>query len=386
MTKPSPICIVAAKRTPQGRFMGALAGRSALDLAMVAGQAVLQEIGPEEIDQVIVGNVLSAGLGMNLARQLGVNLNVPLDRPAFTVNMMCASGMQAVALAAQAIRTGQARTVLCGGTESMTNAPYLLDRARAGYKLGNGQLIDSLLRDGLIDSFSDTHMGLTAETIAEKFGISRAEQDGFAVQSQQRYARAHTDEIFRDELVTMDELEADEHPRPDTTTEDLAALAPAFKPDGTVTAGNASGINDGAAMLIVCALETAEANKWKPLALVQEFATVGCDPAQMGLGPIYATRKLFQKLDCSTDHFDTVEINEAFAAQTIACQRELAIDPARLNRAGGAIALGHPIGASGARIIVHLAHEIDQGRSRNALATLCVGGGMGSAVALTSPS
>ena len=378
----SRVCIVAARRTPQGRFLGALAKRSAVDLAICAGRAALEHVGPERIDQVIVGNVLGAGLGMNMARQVGVGLGVPVDRPATTVNVMCASGMRAVILATQAIAVGESRVVLCGGTESMSGAPFLLDRARSGYRLGDGVLVDAMLRDGLIDAFDHRHMGLTVERIAGRYAIDREAQDAFALASQQKTAQAYADGRYADELVPTAELDRDEHPRPDTTLDKLAGLAPAFQPDGTVTAGNASGINDGAAMLVVCDEKTAAEHGWTPLATIGAYATVGCDPGWMGLGPVHATRRLCARYDLATDGFDTIEINEAFAVQTLACIRELGLEPDRVNPDGGAIALGHPIGASGARLLVHLAHGVARGRTNRALATLCAGGGMGAALVL----
>ncbi len=374
--------IVGAKRTPQGRLLGALARRSAADLAKEAGREILKTIAPQQLDQVIIGNVLAAGQGMNIARQVGVGLGLPLERPAYTVNMMCASGMQAVILALQAIRAGDAHAILCGGTESMSNAPYLLDRARAGYKLGDGVLLDSVLRDGLTDTFSGRHMGLLTEALAEQYQVGRADQDAFALQSQQKYARAQAAGAFADELVPVDKLAQDEHPRPDVTLEKLAAMKPAFKPGGTITAGNASGINDGAALLAVCNAAALARNHWKPLARITGWRTVGCDPAQMGLGPVYATRALCQERGVAPADFEALELNEAFAAQALACIRELRLDPGRVNAHGGAIALGHPIGASGARLLVHLAQRIARGEIRKALATLCVGGGMGSAMLL----
>ena len=377
-------CIVAAKRTPQGRFLGALAGLSAVDLAICAGRAALAHVDPERIDRIIVGNVIGAGLGMNMARQVGVGLAVPVDRPAMTVNMMCASGLQAVILAAQSIAAGEARVVLCGGTESMSNAPFLLDRARSGYRLGDGVLIDSLLRDGLIDAFDNAHMGLSAERIAQRYGIDRDAQDAYALRSQQNTAKGYAEGRYQDELVPTAGLDKDEHPRPDTSLDKLRSLKPAFKPDGTVTAGNASGINDGAAMLVVCDERTAEEHGWPPLAAIGPSATVGCAPEWMGLGPVHATRRLREQHRLPLDGFDTIEINEAFAAQTLACIRELSLDPDRVNPDGGAIALGHPIGASGARLLVHLAHRLARGASKRALATLCAGGGMGAAVVLES--
>ena len=376
------IFIVAAKRTPQGRFLGKLSRYSALELALKAGEAVLETIDKGKIDQVILGNVIMAGAGMNIARQLSVKLGVAIDRPAFTVNMMCASGMQAIVSGAQSIRCGDCDVVLCGGTESMSNAPFLLQRARTGYKLGDGVLIDALLKDGLVDSFDNEHMGLTAERIADKYGLAREAQDQFACDSQRKYFSAEKEHAFKDELVLLDELDKDEHPRIDTTVEQLAGLRPAFKKDGTVTAGNASGINDGAAMLVICSEKALEANGWKPIAEITGWAAAGCDPKEMGLGPVYATRKLCEKYNMNVDEFDVIELNEAFAAQSLACIQELGLNPAMINREGGAIALGHPIGASGARIVTHLAHVINQGKARKGLATLCVGGGMGEAIVI----
>jgi acetyl-CoA C-acetyltransferase len=375
-------CIVAAKRTPQGRFLGALAEQSAVDLAIAAGRAALEPIGADRVDQVIIGNVLGAGLGMNIARQIGLGLGVPVERPAFTVNMMCASGLQAVILATQAIATGQAEVVLCGGMESMSRAPYLVERARSGYRLGDGTLVDCVLRDGLVDPSSGQHMALTAERLGQHYHIDRAAQDAFALRSQQRTAEAYAAGRYRDELVPVDKLNQDEHPRPDTTLEQLANLRPAFQPDGTITAGNASGINDGAAVLVLCAEPTAVLHGWPVLATIGPYAAVGCDPAWMGLGPVHATRRLCAQHQLQSSDFDTIEINEAFAVQTLACIRELSLEPERVNPDGGAIALGHPIGATGARLVVHLAHRLARGLTRRGLATLCVGGGMGLALVL----
>jgi acetyl-CoA C-acetyltransferase len=372
-----PIWIVAARRTPQGRFLGTLAKYSAVELAVTAATATTSGIDPALIDSVIVGNVLGAGLGMNVARQIGIGIGLPVSTPAFTVNMMCASGMQAVMLAAQAIQSGSAHMVLCGGTESMSNAPYLLDRARTGYKFGNGVLVDSMLHDGLTDAFSGEHMGMTAERLAERYSISREAQDRFAVRSQQCYAAANAAGYFRAEIVPVDKMEQDEHPRPGMTVDRLASLQPAFAPNGTVTAGNASGINDGAAMLLVCDEERGRECGLSPLMVITACASVGCEPSLMGLGPVYATRQVSRH----GDEFDLIELNEAYAAQTLACIRELDLDEAKVNPDGGAIALGHPIGASGARLLVHLAHR----RPRRGLATLCVGGGMGCAVVVERP-
>jgi acetyl-CoA C-acetyltransferase len=377
------VVIVAAKRTPFGRFLGALVDFSAVDLACAAAEATLQGLDRSQIEMVVLGNVLAAGSGMNIARQVSVKLGLPLETPAFTVNMMCASGLQAVLLAAQAIRAGDAKAVLCGGTESMSNAPYLLPKARLGYKLGDGALVDSLLRDGLIDSFDHEHMGLSAETLAKEFQVSRLEQDEFAALSQVRHATASQNHLFDRELVPVGALKQDEHPRLDTTTEKLAKLKPAFRPNGTVTAGNASGINDGAAMLVVADRKFALQRGWPIMAVLAGGAVQGCDPKRMGLGPVHAIRKLCANQEWNLNQFESIEINEAFAAQTIACRRELKINIERLNTSGGAIAIGHPIGASGTRLAVHLAHRINAGEIASGLASLCVGGGMGIAAAFT---
>jgi acetyl-CoA C-acetyltransferase len=375
MTK--PIWIVSAHRTVQGRFLGTLARQTATGLGVAAAKAALAGIHPARIDAVVVGNVLSAGSGMNVARQIGIGAGLPVTTPAYTVNMMCASGMHAVILAVQSIQSGAARMVLCGGTESMSNAPYLLERARSGYKFGDGVLVDSMLRDGLTDAFSREHMGLTAEKVAALHGISREAQDRFALASQQRYAAAQAAGHFRDEIVKVEKLDHDEHARPEITLESLAALKPVFNREGSVTAGNASGLNDGAAMLIVCDEARGRECGLTPLMVITESAVVGCEPSMMGMGPVYATRKLNRR----TDEFDLIELNEAFAAQALACIKELGFDESKVNSDGGAIALGHPIGASGARLLVHLAHR----RPKRGLATLCVGGGMGYAVVMEQP-
>jgi acetyl-CoA C-acetyltransferase len=373
----STLWIAAAKRTPQGRFLGALAKLSAVDLGVAAAKAALAGIDLAAIDQVIVGNVLGAGLGMNVARQIALGAGLPVSVTAYTVNMMCASGLQAVILATQAIRSGAAHVVLCGGTESMSNAPYLLNRARSGYKLGDGVLIDSLLRDGLTDAFSDQHMGVTAEALAERYQISREAQDQFAARSQQRYAAAQQAGHFRDEIVEVAKVTQDEHPRPDTTVATLGTLRPAFNAQGTVTAGNSSGINDGAAMLVVCDEARGRELGLTPLVTIAASASAGCEPSLMGLGPVHATRLLSR----DPAEFDVIELNEAFAAQSLACIQELGLDQEKVNVDGGAIAMGHPIGASGARLLVHLAHR----KPRRGLATLCIGGGMGAAMIVERP-
>ncbi|WP_152054289.1 thiolase family protein [Tautonia marina] len=376
------LCIVAAKRTPQGRFLGGLKRLSPIDLACAAARPILDRIDGSMIDHVIIGNVLGAGQGMNIARQVGIHLGLPPEVPAYTVNMMCGSGLQAVRLAAQAIRCGEARAVLCGGTESMSGAPYLLPRARQGLKLGDASLVDSILRDGLLDAFDGRHMGLLAETMAESFDIDRRSQDAWAVRSQQRYADAEASGIFNDERVSLEGLDSDEHPRPGTTLDDLSRLKGAFDPDGTVTAGNSSGINDGAAMLLLANHELADRESWPILCDWVDSVAVGCEPSQMGLGPVYALRRICDRQHLSLTHCDAVEINEAFASQVLACIRALPVAEESVNRCGGAIALGHPIGASGARLAVHAAHQIGRGTVNQAAISLCVGGGMGVAALL----
>jgi acetyl-CoA C-acetyltransferase len=378
------VVIVGAKRTPVGRFLGGLAEFSAADLAVAAGEAALGELDRRLVDQVIVGNVLSAGLGMNVARQVGLRLGLPLETPAFTVNMMCGSGLKAIQLGASAIRAGEAEVVLCGGTESMSNSPYLAPKARSGQKFGDGTLVDSILKDGLVDAGSGRHMGLTAEALAAKYAISRREQDEFARLSQMRAGEALTSGRLATEVVAMGRVERDEHPRPETTVEKLQTLKPAFDPQGTVTAGNASGVNDGAALVVLADAEVARRNNWPVLARWGHSVTVGCEPEWMGLGPVHALRRLFAFTRTQLELFDAVEINEAFAAQTLACLKELSLPAERINACGGAIAIGHPIGASGARLVVHLAHEIAAGRAQRALAALCVGGGMGIAASLSA--
>jgi len=379
------VCIVSAKRTPFGRFLGSLSRLTAVDLACHAGDAALGSLDRSSIDQVIIGNILSAGQGMNMARQVGVRLGIPVSATAFTVNMMCASGMQAISLATQAIASGESETILCGGSESMSQAPHLVPRSRTGLKLGDGKLVDSILRDGLVDSFDHRHMALTAEALASDYSLSREEQDAFAATSQARAAAAAESGIFADELAPHDRLDRDEHPRPETTVESLGSLDPAFDSDGSITAGNASGINDGSAMLLLTSRETAASRGWPNLCVISATTAVGCEPARMGLGPVHAIRKLVDRANLRLDEFDQIEINEAFAAQVLACLRELDLPGERVNPNGGAIALGHPIGASGSRIVAHLAHRIASGDIRNGLASVCVGGGMGAAVSLTKP-
>lgn len=376
------IVIVAARRTPQGRLLGSLAGLSAADLGTAAAQAALEPVGAAAIDQVIVGNVLSAGLGMNVARQIALRAGIAQAVPAFSVNMMCGSGMQAVVLAAQLIRAGEAEVVLCGGTESMSNAPTLLQRTPEALRIGTDGRADHLIRDGLSDPLSGEHMACTAERLAGLYKISREEQDACAERSHAAYAAALAAGAFARELVALPQLARDEHPRPGITAAKLATLKPAFSASGTITPGNASGINDGAAMLVLTSAATAAKRGWSPLARIRAWTAVGCDPATMGLGPVHAIRRLEERSGLRAADCDTIELNEAFAAQAIACQRELQLPAERVNRDGGAIALGHPIGATGARLVVHLAQRSAAGASRRSLASLCIGGGMGLAIAL----
>lgn len=379
----SDIFIVRAQRTPFGRFLGSFGALSPVDLAVSAGEGALEGIDRSRIDLCILGNVLSAGHGMNISRQVALALGLAQETPAFTVNQMCASGMTAVLQGIQAIRVGEARAVLCGGTESMSQAPRLLRESRMGKKLGDQTLMDSLLNDGLIDPSSGKHMGLTAEALAQKYGISREAQDDFALRSHAKWAEAEKNGVFVRERLVRPELATDEQARPDSSLAKLAGLKPAFQRDGTVTPANASGINDGAAVVLLADAETCRASGWHPLARITGWATVGCDPQLMGLGPVYAIRRLCERFGCDWRSFGAIEINEAFAAQVLACALELGLeDMACLNSCGGAIAIGHPIGASGARVAAHLAHRVASGGVRSALGSLCVGGGMGIALAM----
>jgi acetyl-CoA C-acetyltransferase len=377
--------IVRAKRTPFGKLMGTLAPLSAVDLGVAAGKAALADLNPTDIDLAIIGNVLSAGLGQNLARQIALGVGCPKSTPAYAVNIMCGSGLHSIALACQALATGEATAVLAGGAESMTNSPYILEKARTGYKMGDGALIDTVLRDGLTDAFDKQHMGTGAEALAAKYNLTRQAQDAFAVQSQARTAAALAAGHFAQEVTPAGKLTADEHPRPDTAIQKLATLKPAFKPDGTVTAGNASGVNDGAGLLLVTTLAHAQAKAWTPLCKITGWSLAGCEPKFFGTGPVDAINKLCSKLNKPAQSFDTIELNEAFAAQSLACIQELKLDGAKVNPDGGAIAIGHPIGASGARLACHIAHHIATGRHSSAIASLCIGGGMGIAMAFEKP-
>ena len=385
------VVIVSAARTPIGSFGGSLAGVSAVELGTIAAKEAIKRAGidPSEIDDVIVGNILSAGLGQNVARQISIYSGIPETVTAMTINKLCGSGLRAVSMAAQFIMLGDADIILAGGTESMTNAPYLLPKGRYGYRMGDGKIIDSMIHDGLTETFNNYHMGVTAENIAKRWNISREEQDEFALQSQLKTEAAQKSGKFKDEIapVVIPQrkgepvvVDADEYPRHGSTIDKLAKLPPAFDKAGTVTAGNSSGINDGAAMLIVMSKQKADELGLKPLVTIKSYASVAIDPTIMGYGPVPASRKALEKIGYSIDQIDLVEANEAFASQSIAVTRDLGLDPSKVNVNGGAIALGHPIGASGARILTTLIYEMIRRDAKTGLATLCIGGGMGTSL------
>jgi acetyl-CoA C-acetyltransferase len=388
-----PVAILAAKRTPIGRFLGSLAGMPAKDLAIAASREALREAGvaATDVDETIFGMARQAGNGPNPARQVSIGSGVPDEVPAYTVNQACASGIQALALGAAAIRDG-ARVVLAGGMESMSRVPYFLERARTGYRLGDASVVDGMYRDGFHCPLADELMGATAETIADERRITRREQDELAVESQRRAAAAWAAGRFDAEIVPLEipggrdgarAFARDEHPRPDTTIEAIAKLPPVFRPGGTVHAGNSSGITDGAAAVVLASAAETDARGATPLAWIVDWAVTGVDPRVMGIGPVPATRKLLERLRWSVADFDLVELNEAFAAQVIAVVRDLDLDPAVTNVNGGAIAIGHPIGATGARIVTTLVHEMKKRGAGRGLATLCVSGGMGFSMAIT---
>jgi acetyl-CoA C-acetyltransferase len=383
--------IVSAVRTPIGAFNGTLASVPATELGAVAVREALARAGVDagQVDEVIMGNVLSAGLGQNPARQAAIRAGLPDRVAALTVNKVCGSGLKAVALAAQSIAAGDAEIVVAGGMENMSAAPYLLDQARTGYRMGDGKLIDCMIRDGLWCAFDDCHMGVTAENVAADYEVAREDQDAFAAESQRRAAAAITAGAFDDEIVAVlvpqrrgdpVAVTADEHPRPETTAQTLASLRPAFQGGGTVTAGNASGINDGGAAAVVMSRSRAEALGLEPLATIRSHASAGVPPRIMGMGPVEAVRKALGRAGVDVGDVDLVELNEAFAAQSLAVCRELGLDGERTNVNGGAIALGHPIGASGARILVTLLHEMPRRSARIGLAAMCIGGGQGIAM------
>jgi acetyl-CoA C-acetyltransferase len=383
--------IVSAVRTAIGTYGGGLAEVPAIKLGEICIRAALERGGvkPDQVNEVIMGNVLQAGLGQNPARQAAVKAGLPVHIPSMTINKVCGSGLKAVMLAAQSIRLGDAEVVVAGGMENMSRAPYLLESARFGYRMGNGQLVDEMIQDGLLDAFEGYHMGVTAENICSEYNLSREELDQFALESQQRAVRAIEAGVFKDEIVPVEVpskkapviFDRDQQPRSDTTAEVLAKLRPAFKPQGgVVTAGNSSGLNDGAAAVVVMSRKKADQLGLKPLATIRSYASAGVEPRIMGMGPVPSTRLALEKAGLKLSEIDVVEANEAFAAQSVAVGKVLGFDRAKLNVNGGAIALGHPIGASGTRILVTLLYEMQRQQSHYGLATLCIGGGQGVAM------
>jgi len=385
------VVIVSAVRTPVGSFCGTLGQISAADLGALAVKEAIKRAGitPEQVDEVILGNVLQAGLGQNPARQASIMAGIPQEVPSWTLNKVCGSGLKTIVCAAQTIMVGDADIIVAGGMESMSLAPYVLPKARTGYRMGNDTIVDSMINDGLTDAFDKIHMGMTAENIAEQFNISREEQDRYSVSSQNRCEVATKAGKFEEEIVPVSipqrkgdpvVVNQDEFPRFGTTYEAVAKLRPAFKKDGTVTAANASGINDGAAALVIMAKEKAEELGLTPLATIKSWASAGVDPKIMGTGPIPASRKALEKAGLKIEDIDLVEANEAFASQTLRVAQELQLDMTKTNVNGGAIALGHPVGASGTRILVSLLHEMKRSNAHRGLATLCIGGGQGIAL------
>jgi acetyl-CoA C-acetyltransferase len=388
---PTDVVITAAKRTPVGAFLGAFASTPAHELGRTAIAAALEQAGvaPEEVSEVILGQVLTAAQGQNPARQASMAAGVPKEVPAWGVNQVCGSGLRAVALASQAIQTGDARIVLAGGQESMSLSAHA-QNLRGGTKMGGLELIDTMIKDGLTDVFNGYHMGITAENLAEQYQVTRDDQDAFATASQNKASAARASGRFRDEIAAVTVkgrkgdtiVEADEYIRDGVEQSALAGLRPAFRKDGTVTAGNASGLNDGAAALVVMSREEAERRGSRILARVASWASAGVDPSIMGIGPVPATRRALEKAGWSVADLDLIEANEAFAAQALAVGKELGWDPDKVNVNGGAIAIGHPIGASGARVLTTLLYEMERRDAKKGLATLCIGGGMGIAAVL----
>lgn len=381
--------IVSAVRTAIGTYGGGLAEVPAVKLGEICIRAALDraDLKPNQVEEVIMGNVLQAGLGQDPARQSAVNAGLPVEIPALTINKVCGSGLKAVALAAQAIKLGDAETIVAGGMESMSRAPYVVEKARFGYRMGDGTLVDVMIRDGLWDAFNQVHMGITAENICSDCKLTREELDEFSLQSQQKALRAIASGAFRDEIVPVEIpgrkgptlFDTDQQPR-ETTAEGLAKLRPAFQQGGMVTAGNSSGLNDGGAAVVVMSAQKAQQLGLKPLARIRSYASAGVDPRVMGLGPIPSSRRALEKAGLQIGDIDLIEANEAFAAQSVAVGKELGFDRSRLNVNGGAIALGHPIGASGTRILVTLLYEMQRRNAHYGLATLCIGGGQGVAM------
>ena len=384
------IVIASAVRTPVGKFLGSFSNVSAVELGTIAVKEALKRanIKPDQVDETYFGCVIQSALLPNVARQVSINAGIPVDKPALTINILCGSGLRAVSMAAQMIKAGDADIVVAGGTENMSMAPYTASAMRMGARMGETKMQDTLLNDALICAFEHYHMGVTAENIAEQWGITRQEQDEFACRSQNRAEAAVKSGRFKDEIVPVTiktkkgeiVVDTDEHPTFGTTMETLAKLKPAFKKDGTVTAGNASGINDAASALVLMSKEKADELGIKPMAKVLGYATHGVEPRIMGIGPIEASRKALKMANLTVEDMDLIESNEAFAAQSIAVARELKFDMEKVNVNGGAIAIGHPIGASGARILTTLLYEMKKRGSKKGLATLCIGGGMGTAL------
>jgi acetyl-CoA C-acetyltransferase len=387
------VVIVSAKRTPIGKFNGQFVDVPAADLGALSVRAALQACGvrPEQVGEVIFGNARQAGNGPNLARQVLHKAGIPISTPAFTVNKACASSLKAITLACQAIVLGDAEIVVAGGAENMSRTPFILDQMRAGYRLGHSKVLDAMYRDGFLCPLCGQLMGETAENLAEEYSISREEQDGFALESQRRCHEAISSGRMKEEIAPAEvetkkgpiTLSTDEHPRP-TTLEELAKLQPVFRKSGTVTPGNACGIADAAAAVVAMSADRARSMGIRPLARIVGYTQVGVEPRIMGIGPVEAVRSLERRIGLKLDQFDLVELNEAFAVQVLACRRDLKLDLSRTNVNGGAIALGHPIGATGARIVVTLLHEMARRKAGRGLATLCVSGGLGMALALES--
>ena len=385
------VVIVSAVRTPIGSFGGSLKDVSAVKLGAVAAKEALKRanVKPEMVDEVIFGNVLQAGIGQNLARQVSVAIGIPIEVPSMTINKVCGSGLKTIQLAAQAIMCNEADIILAGGAESMSMAPYIVPKARWGLRMGDGVIVDTMVADGLTDIFNNYHMGITAENIAGQWNITREEQDEFSVRSQNRAEAAIKSGRFKDEIVPVEipqrkgdpiVVDTDEFPRFGATIEAMAKLKPAFKKDGTVTAGSSSGINDGAAAVLVMSREKADELGIKPLATIVSYASAGVDPTIMGYGPVPASKKALVKANMTIEDIDLVEANEAFAAQSLSVVKDLGLDPEKTNVNGGAIALGHPVGCSGTRILVTLIHEMIKRDAHTGLATLCIGGGQGTSL------
>lgn len=391
-TKMREVVIVSAARTPVGSFNGALANVSAVELGAITIKEAIKRAGitPDMVDETIMGCILQSGQGQGVARQAAVKAGIPIEKPAMTINMICGSGLKAVQLAAQAIISGDCDVVVAGGTENMSLAPYVLKNARNGYRMGHGEIVDTMIHDALTDAFNNYHMGNTAENLAEKYSITREEQDSLSASSQNKAEAAMKEGKFKDEIVPVvisskkgDVIvDTDEYPRAGITVESLAKLRPAFKKDGTVTAGNSSGINDGAAALVIMSADKAKELGLEILGKIVGYASAGVDPSIMGIGPVPAVKKALLRAKLELKDMDLIEANEAFAAQALSVAKELNFDMDKVNVNGGAIALGHPVGASGARILTTLLYEMKKRDSKHGLATLCIGGGMGTAIVI----